>query len=104
MLIERLIGLEEPKIPVHAFFSAVQEYAIGTITGQQVVEAFDLNAEEANEALAIYDRIMAEPESDGGMLRRLKGMELENVLILAESGVLDFVTPEIVRARLGIGG
>lgn len=102
MLYERLMGLQEPKIPVHTFFSVMQEYMLGNVSGAQATAAFDLDAGEQAEALALRDRLLSESSSNGNLQRRLKALELENVLICAEGEVEPYTTVEAVKTRLGV--
>ena len=43
-LVERLMGLEEPHIPVHTFFAAQHERMEGQVTRNQIVAFFGLDA------------------------------------------------------------
>jgi hypothetical protein len=41
-LLDRLTGIEEPKLPVHQFWAALTEYAAGKITEANILDAFDI--------------------------------------------------------------
>src|SRR5688572_27229845 len=106
-LYERLGGIgSNPetvrKIPVHAFMSAMQEYMLGQMTGAQATAAFDLDAGEQAEALALRDRLLTEASTNSNLARRLKALELENVLILFENAIPPYTTVAAVKARLGV--
>lgn len=101
-LYERLGGFEDPKIPVHTFMSAMQEYMLGNMTGAQATAAFGLSAGEQTEALALRDRILTEASTNANLARRLKALELENVLILLETRVAPYNTVAAVKTRLGV--
>lgn len=111
-LYERMMGLEEPKIAVHHFMSVLQEYMLGNMTGPQAVGALagrnldgsprPLTAPEQAQALALRDRILLESAADGHLARRLKALELENVLILGASRSPPYDTVSAVTTRLGV--
>lgn len=97
-----MMGLQQPSIPVHAFMSAMQEYMLGNMSGAQATAAFGLAPAEQTEALALRDRLLQESSTTNGIQRRLKGLEFENVLILAQNGIVPFDTVAAVKARLGV--
>lgn len=101
-LYERLAGLEQPKIAVHTFMSAMQEYMLGNMTGAQAATAFGLSAAEQTEALALRDRLLLESAQNANLARRLKALEFENVLILLEAQTAPFNTVSAVKTRLGV--
>jgi len=60
-LIDRIQGIEpRPKIPVHQFCAAIDEYARGNLTRAQIVAAFDLQGSEATQAGQLADLIDAQ--------------------------------------------
>jgi len=61
-LYTRLIGLTEPKIPVHAWMAALGEYERGQVTAPQLAAGFGLDAGEQAEAAALVARIVTPPE------------------------------------------
>lgn len=102
---DRMMGLAESKIPVHQFMGAVQEVVLGNMSVVQAATAFELSAAEQTEAGALRDRILQEPAGSGataGVPRRLKAMEFERVLMMAEVGIAPFNTVAAVKARLGV--
>lgn len=101
-LYERLGGFEDPKIEVHTFMSAMQEYMLSNMSGAQATAAFALTAGEQTEALALRDRILAESSASSNLQRRLKALEIENVLILLERRVAPLDTVAAVKTRLGV--
>jgi len=101
-LYTRLMRLEEPKIPVHGFFAAMQEYMLGNMTGAQVVTAFGLSPAEQAEALILRDRILLESAANANLARRLKALEFENVLLLTEERAAPYTTESAVKTRLGV--
>lgn len=91
-LLTRLISpaeLEE-KIPVHTFMAALAEYKRGAITGQNVVDAFELSGTEATSLQNFLDNL------DGDSISRSL---IHDVLLLGEAGHYDTTQ---VKARLGI--
>jgi len=58
-LYTRLIGTELPKIRIHSFTSAMDEWARGFLTAQEVIGFFDLDASEQTQAqslVSIYNQ------------------------------------------------
>lgn len=102
MLYERLLGLQEPKIPIHTFFSVMQEFALGNMTGAQASAAFNLDASEQAEATTLLNKILTEAATNGAIARRVKALEYENVLIVAESLIPPYNTVAAVKTRLGV--
>jgi hypothetical protein len=94
--------IEEPGIAVHTFFAVMQEYALGRITGAQATAILGLSAGEATDANNMLTVILAQSSADGGLSRRAKAAEFENVLILAENRVAGYNTVAAIKARLGV--
>lgn len=101
-LYTRLMGIDPPKIPVHQFFAAMQEFALGNMTAQQATAAFGLSGGEATEANTLLNVILAESGANGAAQRRLKAVEFERVLMLAEQAIAPFHEEAAVKARLGV--
>lgn len=107
---ERLtgIGLTEANrntfISPHFFFSVMQEFALGQMTGPQATAAFDpaLTAGEQTEALAVRDKILESDSANDNALRKLKALEMENVLHIAYRQKAPYTTIAAVKSRLGI--
>lgn len=101
-LIERLMGIENPKIHVHTFFSAAHERVHGAMTRQNAIDAFGMDAA----AIAEYDVLAATaPTGTNALQTALKAMwvnRIHAVLILAEDGVAGYNTAAAVRTKLGI--
>ena len=62
-LIERLIGTEEPKLPVHQLMSALGEWERGKMTRAQVISGFGLTTPEEAELDAIFGKMVPPPDS-----------------------------------------
>lgn len=62
-LIERLMGLESPKLPVHAFMSSLGEIERGQMTSQQVIATFGLDAAAQAEASSLIAKVVTPLES-----------------------------------------
>lgn len=101
-LVERLMGLEVPKIHVHAFFAAQSEVIAGRVTVAQVKSFLNMDAE----AQAEYDALVATaPTGSTATALANKGLFINGihaVFILAEEGVPGYDTPANVRSKLGI--
>lgn len=101
-LVERLMRLEEPKIPVHFFFAAQSEVIAGRITIAQV-KAF-LNMDVA--CAAEYDALAATaPTGSTSTALANKALFIEKIhaiFILAEGLYPGYSTAAEVRTKLGI--
>jgi len=89
-LIDRLLGTEDPKLPVHQFMAALAEYKRGAITGANIVSAFGLSAGEAISLQSFLNNL------DSSSIDRTL---IHDVLLLGESG---YYTKTQVTTRLGI--
>lgn len=92
-LYERLLRIEEPKIPAHQFMAALGELKRGRVTAPVLAAAFALDVAEQAEAATLFDRF------SGGA--PLTSGELHEVLLLAEAG-LAYNTVTSLKNRLGV--
>jgi len=93
-LYERLLRLEEPRIPVHAFMAALAERKRGRVTAQQIVTVFNLDAAAITDASALNARF-------DDVVNPLTGVEVHDVLLLADAG-LAYTTVTTLKNRLGV--
>jgi hypothetical protein len=91
-LYERILRVEEPKLPVHQLIAAMQEHRAGRLTTNQVRTAFNLTASEGQELITLRDRVVS---------GALTTEEVERVLYLAESGMF-YATVALLKTRLGV--
>ena len=99
-LYPRLLGLAHPKIAIHTFFAAMEEFALNQITGAQAVAFFTLNPTEQTEAVALKDLILnAGPTI---VEKQSKAAECENVLIMGEARFPGYSTEAEIKTRLGV--
>lgn len=100
-LVERLMGIELPKIPVHDFFAAAQEIIAGQLTAAQVKNALGLDAAASTE----FDTLAGTaPSGTSALATAQKALWVERmhgVFILAEGRYQGYDTPAGVRAKLG---
>lgn len=89
-LLGRLIGTQKPKIPVHQFMAALAEYKRGAITGQNVVDGFELSEAEAIALQAFLTNL------DTDTINRAK---IHDVLLLGEVGLY---SKEKAQTELGL--
>jgi len=92
-LYTRLMGLTTPKISVHAFYSILAERKRGTVTNQQIIDAFQLSAAEQTELGTLWNRVNTD---------LLLASVVDDVLILAEQRIAPYDTEALVKARLGV--
>ncbi len=101
-LVERLMRLEEPRIPVHHFFAAQQEIISGRLTVAQVKSFLQMDAA----AQAEYDALIAlAPSGTSATALANKALYISGIhaiFLLAEFGYPGYSTPAEVRAKLGI--
>lgn len=101
-LVERLMGLEDPKIPVHDFFAAVSEVINGRLTSAQVKTFLALDAAASTQ----YDLIAATaPTGNAALNVAQKALWTEGmhaVFVLAERRYPGYDTAAGVRTKLGI--
>lgn len=101
-LVERLMGLENPKIPVHDFFAANQEIVNGNLTAAAIKTYLNMDAA----AQAEYDALIAKyPTGTTAVAYFNKSTfisRIHSVFILAEQRYPGYDTPALVRAKLGL--
>lgn len=102
-LVERLMGLEAPKVPVHDFFGANHQRIDGVLTRQNVIDLFAMDAA----SVAEYDALAAmAPTGTTALATAQKAMFLtrvHSILLLAESRqYAGYDTPAAVRSKLGL--
>lgn len=101
-LIDRLMKLETPPIPVHDFFAAQNEVIAGRLTVAQVKTFLQMDAG----AIAEYDALVATaPTGTTALAIANKAIfisSLHSVFMLAEARYPGYSTPAEVRSKLGI--
>jgi len=101
-LIERLMDLEQPRIPVHDFFAANNQRIEGLVTRAEVIAMFALDAP----AITEYDALAAlAPTGTTALATAQKAMFIEKVhaaCLLAEGRYAGYDTPALLRTKLGI--
>jgi phage tail sheath gpL-like len=114
-LYPRLIGLEAPKIPVHAFQAVAGEWARGKLTANQAnaavaaVSGAGLAGAEITDATALVATVTAIPitgtavqVADGRARRAARVTEIDQCLLLADAGAPGYSTEAELRAKLGV--
>lgn len=96
-LVERLMGLEEPKIPVHEFFAAASEVERGALTAVQVQTFLNMDAAAIAEWTALAALVAGPAASRLSVIQRFHA-----VFLLAENLYPQYSTPAEVRSKLGI--
>jgi len=89
-LLDRLLGNEDPKLPVHQFMAALAEYKRGAITKQIVIDAFLLSVPEGTSLQTFLTKLDSDTIDRGF---------IHDVLLLGEAG---YYTKSQVQARLGL--
>jgi hypothetical protein len=89
-LLDRVLGTEEPKIPIHQFMAALAEYKRGEVTKQNVVDSFSLSAGESTALQTWLDSL------DIDAINRAM---IHDVLLLGETGLYSKTQ---VQSRLGV--
>jgi len=101
-LVERLMGLEDPKILVHDFFAAANEIVAGRLTVEQVKTYLNMDQTAQDE----FDALVAlAPTGSNATANAAKALYIESIhsiFILAENLYPGYNTPANVRTKLGI--
>lgn len=116
-LYERILGQHAtlPKIPVHGFQATAAEWARARLTGAQantaitVMSGQPLGATGQTEAQDLVNTVTsiavtgtAVQIADGKASRALRIQEIDQVLLLADSGIAGYSTAAGLVARLGV--
>lgn len=95
-LYERLLRLEEPRIPVHAWSAVLGEYRRGEVTAQQVSNLFNLDSTAAADAVVLVARM-------DDLVNPITPAELHDVLLIADTkNIPAYKTVATLKARLGV--
>jgi len=101
-LIERLMALEDPRIPVHTFFAANHERIEGRVTRAEVITMFSMDLATTIE----YDALAAlAPTGTQALDVAKKAMfinRIHAVLLLMDWRAAGYSTPTEVRLKLGL--
>lgn len=107
-LYERLIGTEQPKIPIHQFQSIAAEWARNRITGVQAntlvtwCSGAPLDATAIAEATALVATVPTGNTAADRADRALRIHEIDQVLLLADNQSPGYDTAAALKARLGV--
>jgi hypothetical protein len=107
-LYERILRLEEPKLPVHAFQSVAAEWARGNLTGAQAntiigaLTGVPLDATAVAEATALVATVPTGSTATNKADRALRLNEIDQVLLLADAKAPGYDTVAALKARLGV--
>lgn len=93
---DKIAGVERPRIPVHAFCASLFEIALGFQTISSISTAYSLTPAEVTELTNLVGTISGNKASQG-----IRVLEIESVLVQAESQVLYRTTAEI-KTRLQV--
>jgi hypothetical protein len=102
-LYERIIGVEEFKIPVHSFSALMAEYARTRITGAQAQAGVELTSgAPLTPAEVVEAQTLLATITGSATARLARAKEIDDVLMLAEHHVVQYDTAAEIRARLGV--
>ena len=82
-LIDRISGEDGGKINLHRFVAAERLYALGVVTGAEIVSEFNLTGDELIQAIALKDEIDA---LSGAEAKILYVARVESVCMCIEDG------------------
>jgi hypothetical protein len=88
-LYTRILGIDDPKLQVHALMAALGEFERGKMTGAEIEAAFGLSPSEGAEAATLEGRVLYPQES----------VSIGGRIVLTNVGVAYDSTPE----SLGLG-
>ncbi|MFA5378995.1 MAG: hypothetical protein WC455_24790 [Dehalococcoidia bacterium] len=80
-LIDRISGYDGEKINLHRFMALERLYALGTVTGAQVVAEFALTGDQLTQAAALANKI---DSSTGALDKTVYVLRAESVLMCLE--------------------
>jgi hypothetical protein len=101
-LVERLMGLEEPKIPVHGFFAAANEIVAGRLTIAQVKSYLQMDQAAQDEMDALAALAPTGTNATALANKALWISQVHSVFMLAEGQYPGYDTPAGVRSKLGL--
>lgn len=107
-LYERILRLEEPRLPVHAFQSVAAEWARGRITGTEAnaiigaLTGAPLDATAQQEAVALVNTVPTGSTTANKADRALRLNEIDQVLLLADAKAPGYDTVAALKTRLGV--
>jgi hypothetical protein len=90
---ERVLQLEEPRIPVHPLMAVLAEYKRGKLTQTQAGDLLGLSAAEKAEIVPLINRVNN---------NQLTAAEIHDVFLLAEGLYAGYNTVAAVKTRLGV--
>ncbi len=93
-LVDRLAGIEQPKLPVHGFWAALVEFSQSEINKAGIVTKFDLSAGEQTELDWLITRYQA--STNKTKFERL----MHVIFILAEERTTGYITNADLVARI----
>jgi hypothetical protein len=92
-LYERLLGTEEPKIPVHEFYGMMADRRRNKVTSQQIIDHFALDVTAQGELETLVTRMSK---------NLVTAPEIHEVLIAAEAGAAPYDTVAEIKTRFGV--
>lgn len=114
-LYPRLMGIEEPRIPVHAFQAVAAEWARGNITGAQANAAIakaserfpgdpdaPLDAGEVTEAQTLVNTVPTGSTADAKASRALRLLEIDQIMLMVSAQLAPYDTEAAIKTRLGV--
>lgn len=98
-LIDRLSGVQSPKLPVHQFWGAFVEYSLGQKTAQEVADAFGIaDQEDVNE----FNWLVGKYDASVNKERFLS--LLHSLFCLAERNVFNYADKTTMQNRINAIG
>jgi len=107
-IFDRIVGTEDPRIPVHTLSAVLQEYGFGHMTAAQAKACLGpISSSEASELQLLLDAVVngspgMEITGTTTQARLARAQLVHHVLLLVEAVADPYTTPAAVRARLGI--
>lgn len=107
-LYDRILRIEEPRIPVHAFQAVAAEWARGQITGAQanniiqVLTGAPLDATAQAEAMTLVGTVPTGSTTANKADRALRLHEIDQILLLADARAPGYDTVAALKTRLGV--
>lgn len=93
-LLDRLTGLEAPKLPVHQFWAALTEFQDGAITKAQLISEFSLAGTDVTELDWLISKYQASTNKENFVHR------IHSLFCLAEFNHFNYNDKATMQARI----
>jgi hypothetical protein len=102
-LYDRILGIAEPKIPVHQFQATLAEFGRNRLNSAQAQAIIEFVSGSSLDAAGVTEAQTLLGTVTGSATARLARVtEIDHILLLAESRAPGYDTVALVKSRLGV--